>query len=87
MTCTNCKQQAISYKTVIKHGNIYSGCELCLDGLVQGNDNARHYDRERMKRDWAQDLVQPFEKDFAKRYGPEKAREAGWSDASIRKYT
>jgi hypothetical protein len=72
---------------MIRHGKLYKGCEHCINSLIQGNENARRYDRERMKRDYAQDLIQPFEKDYVKQYGAEKAREAGWNEESIRKYS
>lgn len=85
--CTNCNKECISHKTVIRHGKIYNGCENCINGLIQGQENARKYDRDRMVRDYAQDIVQPFEKDFAKLYGADKAREAGWNEESIRKHT
>lgn len=85
--CTNCKQPCISHKTVIRHNKVYSGCENCIHSLVQGQEFARKYDRDRMVRDYQQDLVQPFEKDYVKLYGADKARENGWDEASIRKYS
>lgn len=85
--CPSCKRQSVSNKTVIKHGQLISGCEACIDSLVQGTENARSYDRRTMVRDNAKDLVQPFNKDFVKAYGVEKAREHGWSDNAIRKFS
>lgn len=87
MICTNCHQSCTSMKTIIKYNNLLNGCEHCINSLIQGHEFARKYDRDRMVRDYQQDLVQPFEKDFAKLYGADKAREAGWNEESIRKYT
>lgn len=85
--CTNCKQEAVSQKTVINHGKILTGCENCINRLIQGNEFARQYDRERMKRDYAQDIVQPNQpRDFIKAYGVEKSREF-YSGDTIRKFS
>lgn len=86
MICLACNQKCISQKSVIKQGTVYAGCENCLaKQLVQGNENAANHKREAMKRSYAQDLVQPWEKGFARRYGIDKAKEAGWTDETIRR--
>lgn len=85
--CTNCEQEAVSQKSVIKHGKILKGCEHCINQLIQGNENARKYDRERMKRDHAKDLVQPTQpRDFIKAYGAEAAKEY-YNEDLIRKFS
>ena len=84
--CPNCQARNVTLRSAIAHGKIVSGCELCLDTLVRGNEFAAAYKRTQQGRDFAADLVQPFEKDFAKLYGPDKAREHGWTDEALRKW-
>lgn len=87
MICINCHKKTESIKSVITHGKVVTGCSNCLPTLISEAPTAANHRREAMKREYAADLVQPIEKDFAKRYGADKAREVGWSEASIRKYT
>lgn len=87
MTCPNCNSKVDSIKSVIKKGKILIGCDRCIHNLIQGNPNAAKYHREQMKREHAKDIVQPIEKDYAKAYGIEAAREAGWDEFRLRKYS
>lgn len=73
-------------KAVVRRGQIIQGCESCLMGKVRPNElaaqNRRNYQREQFRRD----TTQPFEKEYVKARGIEAAREAGWSDAAIRRF-
>jgi hypothetical protein len=83
----NCKKSTDSVKSVVKNRTIHTGCSACLHTLVKGHELAASYHRKTDYRDHAADLVQPFEDDFAKVYGADKAREFGWGEEAIRKYT
>lgn len=87
MICTNCQRNCISNKTIIRYGKIYSGCEQCINSIVQGNETAAQYSRERMKRDYAKDLVQPIHpREFIQAYGTEKSQEF-YNKETIRKFS
>ena len=86
MVCPSCNQPTDSVKSVIARGLILTGCDKCLPTLVKGTDLAAAGHRRHDQRKYAQDLVQPFEKDFAKLYGADNAREYGWTDEDLRKY-
>ncbi len=86
MTCPNCQRSTDSIKSVIAHGKIATGCSTCFDTLVRGSDLAAHNHRTHDQRKFAQDLIQPFEKDYAKLYGEANARENGWDEESLRQY-
>lgn len=85
--CPNCQSENVTLRSAIAHGKIVSGCQLCLDTLVRGNEFAASYERNWQRRHYAADLVQPFEQDFAKVYGADKAREHGWTEDQLRKFT
>lgn len=71
-------------KSVIRFSKIFTGCDKCLDSLIQGNENAARYNRERMKRDFEKDLVQPIEpRKYINAYGVEAARKH-YTDEFIR---
>lgn len=86
MICPNCQIETESVKSSIRRGAIVEGCSACINNVVQGTELAAKNHRDTDRRNFAQDLVQPFEKDFAKVYGHDKAREYGWDDASLRKW-
>lgn len=69
----------------IFHGKIVTGCEACIE-RVQPNELAAQHKRAYQQREYARDISQPFERDYVKAVGIDKAREMGWDDASIRKY-
>ncbi len=74
-------------KAVIVHGQIYHGCDLCLENkLSRPNELAASHRRSYQQREYARDIVQPFEPGYVKARGIEAAREAGWSDDAIRKF-
>ena len=73
-------------KAVIRGGRIVQGCDYCLNLRVQPNELAAQNRRDYQRREYARDIVQPFEKDYVKARGIDKAREAGWDESSIRKY-
>lgn len=74
-------------KAVIRAGKIISGCDYCLNLRVQPNELAAQHRRTSQQREYAKDTVQPFEKNYVKAVGIDKAREMGWDDASIRKHS
>ncbi len=65
---------------------IISGCEKCLPGLIRPNELAAQNRRNFQGREYARDVVQPFEKGYVKARGIDAAREKGWSDDAIRKW-
>lgn len=84
--CTNCGEAADTIKTVVVSRKIYTGCDKCMPGLIQGHDGAAKYNRDRMKKDYQRDLTQPSDpRAFIKAY-PNKARET-YSDATYRKFS
>ncbi len=74
-------------KAVIRGGKIVSGCESCLNLYVRPNDLAASNRRNYQQREYAKDIVQPFEKSYPKAVGLDKAREMGWDEDSLRKYS
>ena len=83
MTSHNCSNAI----TVIRHGQLISGCDFCIGSKIQPTDLAASSRRNQQRREYARDLVQPFEKNYAKARGADEAKAAGWSDASIRRHT
>lgn len=86
MTCPTCESQTPTIKATIFHGHILEGCDNCLNTLVKGTELAAQNHRTHDQRKFAADTVQPFQEDFVKLYGPERAREYGWDEESIRKF-
>lgn len=85
MKCTNCKREA-ELHSGIKSGQYYTDlCEKCI-GTLGSAEFSREFDRKSQRRTYARDIVQQWEPEYIKAYGPEKAREAGWSDEQIRRY-
>lgn len=84
--CPSCNQLADVQKAIVKAGQLYYGCDGCINNLVQGNETAANYSRERMKRDYAGDLAQPINpREFIKAQ-PEKAHEF-YDDDTYRKFS
>lgn len=63
------------------------GCDVCLASKLQQGDMAAGH-RRFQQREYRKDLVQPNEpRDFVRAYGADRARENGFSDEQIRKYS
>ena len=74
-------------KSSIHKGRIYTGCDECLNSLIQGSETSAKNSRDKMRRDFAKDTVQLSEpRDFIKAYGVENARQY-YTDEQIRKYS
>ena len=74
-------------KSIIRNGKIYTGCDECINSLVQGSETSAKNSRDKMRRDYAKDIVQLSEpRDFIKAHGIENARQY-YSDDVIRKYS
>lgn len=86
MICPSCNRPATAIKSVIAQGAIKTGCSACLVTVVKGTDLAAQGHRKQDQRQFAQDLVQPFEHGYAKLYGEENARSHGWDTESLRKH-
>lgn len=71
----------------IRGGRVVSGCELCLSARkLQGGSAG--YERSWQKRQYARDIVQPNQPEqYVRAQGAAKAREAGYTEAMIRKYS
>lgn len=83
--CPTCKQPTDRVKTSIRGKALWTGCSSCVGSIVQGNANAAQYNRERMKRDYAGDIVQPNDpRGYIKANGIDKAREF-YDDETIRR--
>lgn len=86
-TCPNCKQPTDQIKSVIAHGEIRTGCDSCIYTLTQGSELAAQNHRSYDRREHRKSTIQPFEQqDYLAAYGPDKAREAGFSEDMLRKY-
>lgn len=78
----NCPQN----RAIVRDGRVVSGCDLCLS-TNQRSDSSATYERKWDKREHARDIIQPNEPSkFAKEY-PKEARELGYTDEMMRKYT
>lgn len=85
MVCSNCKSEVDSVKAVIAHGEIIEGCENCLAGrIIVPNELAAKNRRAHDQATYRKDIVQPFEKEYAKAQ-PEDFR-SRYGDAAFRKY-
>lgn len=85
MTCSTCNKQTDSEKTVIRSGQLFTGCDNCLNSQIQGGEFSAKSGRDWQRREFRKDLVQPNEpRDFSRAY-PDKAREM-YGDETARKY-
>lgn len=86
MTDHDCKKNL----TVIRRGELVTGCEVCVGNpSVASGANAKHQ-REWQKKQYRGDTLQPVPsqaRDFVRHNGADKAREWGYSEADIRKYS
>lgn len=89
MICPNCKRKTDTLKSVIIRGGIVSGCPLCLgSNLQKANDRSAKYYKQEQQRKFKKELIQPIDqRDFISAYGIDKARDRGYSEEDIRKYS
>lgn len=71
----------------IRDGRVVSGCELCLSTRkLQGGSAG--YERNWQRREYARDIVQPNQpNEYVRAQGAAKAREAGYTEEMIRRYS
>lgn len=74
-------------KAAIIRGKIVEGCEKCISSLTRPNELAAANRRNWQQKEYRRDIVQSFEPGYVKARGVDAAREAGWSDEAIRKYS
>lgn len=73
--------------SIISKGKIYTGCELDVHKIETGEYSAK-FNREWQKKHYRKELSQPNEpQKFVKAFGADKAREYGYSEEQIRKYS
>lgn len=85
MRCNRCHMTR-QIRSGIKNGVAFRNlCDKCI-GVLDSAVFSRHYERQYQRREYAKDIVQPSEKDFARLYGEDKARENGWTDEELRKF-
>lgn len=70
------------------HDNrVMYGCEFCLPSKMQQGNSAA-FNRRYQQATYRKDLLQPNQtRDFVKAYGAGKAREYGYSEEMIRRYS
>lgn len=73
--------------TILRGGVLIKGCELCIGTPLQQGDSAAFY-RRVQRADYRRDLVQPNMPDqYVKAWGANKARESGYTDEQVRRYS
>jgi len=84
--CPICHRQVDSLSTLVRNNQYLSErCERCVGNLGSAQFS-REYDRRYQRREYAKDIVQPWEKEeFIKAY-PKQARQYGYTDEDFRKY-
>lgn len=89
MKCIACGLETDYMDTVVYRGKLIEGCPSCLeDDLQQGNSSVARENREAMKRNYRKDLVQKnMPREYIRAFGIRKAREDGFSEEQLRKYS
>lgn len=88
MKCPTCERQTDTIKSAIVRQSILVGCEVCLNTFTHSSPEVARFNREWQKREYRKDLVQPNQpREFIKAHGVERARENGYNDEQIRKYS
>lgn len=84
--CTACGKPVDQLHTVLKGQTLIEDvCETCVTAAPT-SDFAREFERRSQRRKYAKDIIQKYDPEFARAYGVEAARDAGWSDEQIRKH-
>jgi hypothetical protein len=85
VTCPTCHKQAQTVRTVIRRGQLVTGCKNCTHTTTQQpHALAAKNRREQQKKDYRKDLAQPSQKRAWAEAYPEQAREM-WGDDEFRK--
>lgn len=84
--CSNCRKEDTLYSGIKRGENYTNLCEHCV-GNLGSSEFYQRSNRQSQRRAYAKDIIQPSESDYIKAYGPEKAREAGWSENDIRRFS
>lgn len=87
MICSVCKRDVASQRTVIRKGELISGCEYCLDESFQKSNefNANH-NRNAQRAEYRKDITQAWDsRNYYKAY-PEDARKR-FGDDIARKFS
>ncbi len=85
--CPVCKRQVDNLVSGVKNGKYISErCQRCLNNTIHSAEFYRRNERQYQRREYAKDILQPWEEGYAKAYGGEAAREAGWSDDQLRQH-
>lgn len=81
------KHKCTLNRAAISRGQIVTGCDVCLPAKLQQGDSAKYY-RDYQKAQYRKELTQPNQpRDFVRAYGADKAREHGYTDDQIRRYS
>lgn len=73
--------------SIISKGKIYTGCELDV-GKIETSEYSAKFNREWQKKHYRKELSQPNDpKNFVRAVGAERARENGYSEEQIRRYS
>lgn len=84
MTKHNCPKNL----SVISKGNILIGCEVCIGSKIETSEYSAKFNREWQKAHYRRELTQPNQpRQFVKALGANKAREHGYSEEQIRRYS
>lgn len=87
MTTQNSDHNCPKNVAIIRAGKVVTGCEVCI-GLKQNQGLSASYERNYQRREYAADIVQPNQpREFLKANGADVAREHGYTDETIRKYS
>lgn len=86
--CPICNRPADTLRSAVRDGiYISERCDRCLNSFSGHSDGSRKFFRDWDRREHAKSIVQPWEEDFPKAFGADKAREHGWSEEAIRRHT
>lgn len=87
-TCSICNREVEVIKAVRRNGKFIEGCERCLSNQHSMSGDSAAYNRNWQRVNFRKDLVQPNQPyEYVKAYGADKARESGYRDDQIRKYS
>lgn len=82
--CPTCHNKG-TVRTVIRNGNIFEGCDMCLPSQLQKGDSAA-FNRRFQQTEYRKELTQPNQpREFIQAY-PDIARER-YDDETYRKFS
>lgn len=86
--CPICKKQTDQLISSIVNGKLMSErCERCAFRFKTPSDYSHKFERDWQSREYAKDIVQPWDDEYVRAYGVDAARERGWSEDEIRKFS